>query len=141
MGTVTKFETPSGWTSVLTTELNSLAADGVADSTTTISNGTSKALFSDWEVSLASLNPTGNAMIGLRLRALTSDGSTYENSGSNAHVRSIAVSTGSSTKLVVIKRVVLLPGDFRASLVNWTNVSLAASGNTLKYRLYSLDTP
>ena len=130
--------------SCMTTELNSLANGSLAISGAMGSDATTAAaLYADFELALASLNPTGTPVIELYLLR-AADGSNYEdpNSGAQpsltAFVGSFSVTTGSAAKRAVLPDIWIPPGLWKAVVKNGTGVSFASSGSTLKYRPYNL---
>jgi hypothetical protein len=139
--------TTQTWTSYaatqtyLTTELNALT-DGSNKIGAAIDNTTDLALFMDVELYLASFTPVSPAFINLYLIPSV-DGTNYEDGGDSVdplqgvQKYTRGLSTTATAKLAVYPRIILPPGLFKLLLMNESGASLAASGNTLKYRTYS----
>lgn len=130
--------------SVMTTELNSLGSTSWAISGAMGSDATTAAeLLGDFELYLASLTPTGTPFVDLYL-IRAADGTNYQDPNSaaqppqSAYVGSFETTTGAGAKRIVLPDIPLPPGLFKAVVKNNTNVSLASSGNTLKFRPHSL---
>lgn len=130
--------------SLLTTELNSLANNGyTAASAAQGADGTGGPLYGDFELVLASLNPTAFNIAELYiLRA--ADGTNYEdapsstNPGGTTFAGIFVGATGSAAKRIVLADVPLPPGLWKAIVKNTSGVSLAAASNTLKCRPHNL---
>lgn len=122
-------------TNALTTELNSLADGAESSLGSEIDNTTNRDQLMDLNIALASLNPTGAPYVVIKVHTSV-DGTNYED-GDAAPSYHVAVSTGSGAKRASLRHIPLSPGKHKLALTNETNVSLAASGNTVKYRTYS----
>lgn len=112
-----------------------------------IDNSTTKYLFADFEIDLASFTAgtTGDEAIELYILPSADDtqypdwtgNSTSDAQENNIHfVGSIPVSQGAGVKIGVLRAVALPPGKFKVGVRNRANGTLAASGSTLKYRPY-----
>ncbi len=127
----------------LSTELNSLANDanklGVA-----IDNTTSRDFYMMVEAYLASVDLSAQTNPSLSIYRIDSlDGTNYEDGGDTvdpAHqpVAIIPLREVNGAQRVVTKSpIVIPPGKFKLLFENKTGAALAASGNTLKYRIFS----
>lgn len=132
------------WTSVTIT-LNSVADGALAMSSTDITNGTAADLYMDVSLVLGSITTSGAPAVELHMAALMNDGTNLADSAISgaSMVAVLPVTTGASIKRVLFSppRSVLLvpPGTFRIGIGNRTGVTFAGSGNSLHYRLYSLN--
>lgn len=88
------------------------------------------------EINLGSLNPTGSPYLELYM-IKAPDGTNYEEApviagvDRNTHIATIPVPTGSATKRVMTRILLLPPFKIKLYIGNQTNVTLAASGNTV----------
>lgn len=126
----------------LSTELNSLA-DGANKIGASITNSSALALFMDVEIALASFTPgTGGFVQVFKITSLDdtnfADGSDSVDPPSGTPVYAHSLVPGASAKRCVIERIPLSPGEQKLLFENRAGAALAASGNTVKYRVYSL---
>lgn len=131
-----KWAAPEAITSALTTELNSLANNGLCTASAAIDNETGLYQYMEVELVLASLTPTGTPYCQLYL-VKQIDGTNYEDNTVSAAHQIIAVfpmSTAAAAKRIIVANILIPPTPFKLILENKTGVSLAASGNTVKYR-------
>jgi hypothetical protein len=144
MTSVAKWNAPSSIVSVLTTELNSISNNAMSAASGAIDNDTNLDMYVDIEVLLAALSPAAGAFIALYILEAP-DGTNYP-AQSAADLRLttsqllcvIPVGTTSSTAQRVVARNILIPpGKFKIVLDNQTGVSLASSGNTVKFLPYN----
>lgn len=142
MASLGKWNSPS-LTSVLTTELNSLGNNTASSASSAIANQTNLDIFVDVEVNLGSLSPSAGAYVAIYV-LLAVDGSNYP-AQSDADLRLTASqllcvipvgTTASTAQRVAARNILLPPGSFKVKLDNQTGVSLAASGNTVKFNAY-----
>lgn len=134
--TTTKWTAPESAATALTTELNSLASGSISSASSAIDNTTDLYLYMSVELALASLNPTGTPYCNLYL-VKSLDGSNFEDLSTSASHEVVAVfpmATGSAAKRIVVANILIPPLQFKLAVENQTNVSLASSGSTLKYR-------
>jgi hypothetical protein len=137
MANVAKWNAPAAVATVLSTDLNSLGNSSLStptESGATYDNSANLDLYANFELALASLNPTGSPYCALHFLP-TFDGTNYADAAASltSHVLcSFPLTTGSAAKRVTVKNVLLpaLKGKF--ALENGSGVSLAASGNTVK---------
>lgn len=125
------------------TQLASLG-NGVisAASTAIITNEADLQEFIELELVLASLIPTGSPYVNVYL-VKQIDGSNYEDltaSATHAVIASFPFSTATAAKRVIAANIPIPPCSFKLAVENKAGVAFAASGNTLKYRRYSLKT-
>ena len=130
--------------SLLTTELNSLANNGYsAQSAAQGADATGGPLYGDFELVLASLDPTSYALGELYILA-AADGTNYPdapastNPATNQYAGTFVGGDNSSAKRAVIRDVPLPPGRWKALFKNTSGVTLAAASNTLKCRPHNL---
>ena len=128
---------PTDFATILTTALDGLTNGANSAQSGAIANGTSKARYMALELYLASLTPVGAAAILVYLQA-SLDGSNYPEAGptSDQLLRSFYVSTPAATKRKILWNIPIPPLNFKLVINNAAGVALAASGNTLAYRLY-----
>ena len=145
MANIGKWNAPSS-TTVLTTELNSLADATMSAASTAIANQTNLDMYADIEVNLASLSPAGGGYVSLYILEAV-DGSNYP-SQSDADLRLTGTqllcllpvgTTASTAQRVVARNVLIPPGSFKIKLDNRTGVALNASGNTVKFNSYDVN--
>jgi len=129
------------WTTALSSELDSLANDGLAISPA-IDNSSDKKLFVDIEVYLASvdLSSQPNPAIYVWLIART-DGTNFEDGGSGVEPARmpdaiIPLREVNGAQRVFARMLMATPDQFKILVQNKTGAALASSGNTVKYNLY-----
>lgn len=143
---VEKWASNPGWSSNMTTELNSIANGNAIASATAIDNSSSLNLFMDIAIALGSITPVVPNFLGLYIYPLNQDGSTYGDGrfgsaaagppGSNYYAGFISLVRAAQAQKGVCNRIIVPPGLFKIVVQNNAGVSLAASSNTLYYRLY-----
>ena len=127
---------PTSRSTILTTELNSLANGSYSAVGTVIDNSANLDQWGGLEISLASLTPTAGAYLQLFLTQAI-DGTNYEdppsatNPGYHMSVAIVSLATGAATKRIVIPFFRLPPTKFKPVLLNGAGVAFAASGNTV----------
>jgi len=129
------------WTTALSSELDSLANDGLAISSA-IDNSSDKKLFVDIEVYLASvdLSSQPNPAIYVWLVART-DGTNFEDGGSSVEPARmpdaiIPLREVNGAQRVFARMLMATPDQFKILVQNETGTVLASSSNTVKYNLY-----
>lgn len=129
---------------VLSTEMNSLANAGyTAASAAQGADGTGGPLYGDFELVLASLDPTVFTLAELYILA-SADGTNYADTPASTNPATndlVGVFVGldtSSAKRAVLRDVPLPPGLWKAVIKNVSGVSMSASNNTLKVRAHNL---
>lgn len=146
MATVVKQNLYDTIVSAMTTELNSLANNARNISSALGSDATTAAsLYADFELSWTQgVAPTAGTGFDLYL-VRSADGTNYADGSSsiapslNSYVGTFWVRAVTTAQRDVIPDVRLPPGLFKTILVNnGTGQSMAASGNTLKYRPHNL---
>jgi hypothetical protein len=134
-------------TSVLTTELNSLASAAVCTASAAQDNDTAgtRDTYAQFEVYLAAQgsNRTAGASISLYL-VPESDGTNYGNTTDECLDNYLAWSWGLDDAALaaryLIADCVRLPvGDWKALIKNSTGQAFASSGNTVKYRVWTYE--
>ena len=148
MANIGKWNAPGTLTTVLSTGLNSLAAQTMSAASSTYDNSVNLDLYCDVEVVLAALSPSAGAFVSIYIWESV-DGSNFP-AQSDADLRlcttqlfvSLPIGTTASTaQRVVAKGIYLPPAKLQFKLDNQTGaaVALAASGNTVKILPYSLN--
>jgi len=147
----------STFTSLMTTELNSLANVNSVLGSTAVDNATNLDLFVEFSFKTGgSITPTGTPFIGLYIYPLNGDGSTYGDGrfGSAAAAQpfsnyywgytGLVASAGTQTGNFAIPGTgnLLIPlprGSWKPVIYNASGVPLSASGNILYYRTTNLN--
>ncbi len=138
-----RWTTPSTWTAS-TIAINSIADGTTAISTSVIANGTGLDLYMDVSLRLGSITPGTAPAIELHLSMLLDDGTTYSDvAASGASVVSVlptTITTGAKSIFFGPPRsqIIIPPGSYKLAITNRTGTTLAATGNALAYRLYSV---
>ena len=135
----------AGIQTYLSTGLNSLANDANKLGTA-ISNGTNRSLFCDWEFVLASVDLSSQTNPAIYLYLLKRvDGANYEDGSDSVDpakppVKIISLREFNGAQRVITEvPMIIPPGDFKVLLKNKGGAAFAASGNTLKYNIHSLE--
>ncbi len=141
MANLAKLGNVGSWTTALatSTDLNSIATNTAITIGAAITNSSGLDLLMDLSLMLGSVNPTTYPYFEVHLCPLLQDGSTYSDRSNATFITNIYVTTGSSAKASSALGLVLPSGDFKLQLVNQMGVTSASSGNTFKYRTYSLN--
>ena len=144
----TKWEAPASIATILSTDLNSLA-DGANFLSDALSNDESAELylFADFEFYIAATSARStDARVELYLLSEI-DGSNYAYGGTsldpapNAHVGDFQYdAAGTAARYAILREVRLPPTDFKVLVINELGVAMAASGNTLKFIKYNIQT-
>ena len=102
-----------------------------------IANETDLYQYIDLELVLASLTPTAGAYCDVWLEA-TLDGTNYADASKPLQTASLLgafqLDTAAAAQRIVLANIPIPPLGFKLQLRNMSNVTLGASGNTLKYR-------
>lgn len=138
------------WTSIMTTDLNSLASGNALLQAADITNGSALDIFADFSLHLASAAFVAPNFMALFRYDLNDDGTTYGDGRftSAAAMTSATAPTpywvgnfplvaATQVQNGTVRGVILPPGTTRVVLWNQGGVNLAASANTLKYRTYN----
>lgn len=144
MANIGKWNTPAGATTILSTELNSLADGGMTAASTAVTSNVD--IYVDIEVNLASLSPASGAYVALYI-AEAVDGTNYPApSAADMQLSTTQLlcvipigTTASTAQRVAARNVVIPPGNFKIYLVNHAGVALGASGNTVKFNAYDVN--
>lgn len=138
MATTFDWAAPESLTSALTTELNSLADAAFSASSGAVDNSTgTRYPYIMLEVNLASLSPAAGAFVDVWIE-YAPDGTNYADHGKPLQTTGLLATIQLDTTASTAQRLPpvvqpLLPMKFKLALRNKAGVSLAASGNTLKY--------
>lgn len=126
---VAKWSAPSSRSSNLAgATLNSLA-NGSESSRVTYDNTTTRSLYGFVTVKLGSITPSTGGSITLRVTS--ADGTDLGDAAVNGDLYTMALTSGSSAKIVNIPMVRLYPFALRFSVINNSGVALASSGNEI----------
>lgn len=127
----------------LGTELNALADNGnkLGAAINFAAVGADRKIYMDIEVNLASATLTGSPAIYLWLLART-DGTNYEDGGDSVNPARppdaiIPIVASTSAHRGFVRHILTTPDYGKILLENQTGAALGATGNTLKYYLYS----
>ena len=141
MATTRKWVAPAAIATALTTELNNLANGAYSAASTAIDNRTTLYPYIWFEVYLGSLTPTAGGYIGIYIIP-SLDETNYADGGGAvapaAHLLlcTLDLSTSAGVKRKVTKAAFECPPMlFSLVLYNASGVALAATTNTLKYRM------
>ena len=128
----------------LSTELNSDVNDTWSDLSAEIDNSTNGYLFMDIEVDLAILTPTGaDAAIEIyvvpsvddsQFPSYTETGTSDEQENNQYFVGSVSLSLDNEIQIHMLRSVEVPPGKWKMGVRNRSNVTLNASGSTIKWR-------
>lgn len=141
----------SGFASLMTTELNSLANGNAIIGSTSIANATNLDLEIEFSFTTGgSITPTGSPFVAVYMYPLNGDGSTYGDGrfGSSAAgpppanyyagfcglPAAAGTQTGTFAIPFVGSRILLPTGTFKPVFYNSAGVALSGSGNILYYR-------
>lgn len=132
------FKWAAGWTSrstVLTTELNSLAAAGVSVAGTEIDNSTNLDVWGQLKLSVTfGSAPTAGGYVNLYM-VTAPDGTNYEDSGTvtpiHRLVASLPVRAVNTAQILNSKPIILEPGKTKFYLENVTSQAFPASASTV----------
>jgi hypothetical protein len=142
-----------GVTTVLSTELNAIAAStGKAISSAIANDSVSNSeptadLFADLELAVDFVSaPTAGTVIELYLLPSIDGGTTYPDGStsilpqSSLYVGGFAVRNTTAAQIMVIRGVSLPPGTYKYLVQNTTNQPFPATGSTLRQNTYQLYT-
>lgn len=141
------------WTNIFGTSgvnLNSMpTGSAVLDSTGDITNQSALDIFADFSFSFGSITTIAPAYFNLYTYYLNQDSSTYGDGQFTAGTQaaktpspSLQVGTfecpvGTGALVGMISGIIIRPGTFRFALQSVLGATMAASGNTAKYRTYN----
>ena len=150
-----KWEAPTvAYVNYLTTELNALAIDAIKATGAAIDNETDLCTFMDLELTLASLDLSGQGAPAVAIYLIESidggndfdtvtDAVTAEASmpppGKICTTIGLRPGTGAEAKLAIASMIPIPPGRFKLCPRNKTGVAFGATGNILAYRTYNLN--
>ena len=128
-------------TDYLTTELNSLADDGVYLGAA-INNSSNRDMYLKIQIQLASVDLSAQINPGVQIRLIESiDGGTvYEDNDDQAYAITLPIAATNAAH-VRIGDLMIPPGYFKLAVVNKTGAAFASSGNNvLSYAPYTPET-
>ena len=128
--------------SALTTELNSLANSANCTASSAIDNSSNVHLYMDIELVVAAQGAarSSGAYVGIYMvQAL--DGTNYDdtNEVTAEMVCAFVLDNTTTARRASRRNIPIPPGTFKLFARNQTGQALAASGNTVKYRIHSLE--
>ena len=145
MPSAVNWESNPSYTSYLTTELNSLA-DGANKLGAAIDNSTGLDMYMDVEVSLAAQGSARSAGAYVAVYLIPSDdNSTYgygddsTDPPAQSWLANVAFDAATNARVSVTTMLPVPPGYFKLLVMNETGQAFAASGSTVSYRLYSVE--
>jgi len=146
MASIGKWGNVSSVTTLLTTELNSLANNAASAASSAIANQTNLDVYADVWLHLASWSPAAPNYCTLYILEAV-DGSTYpsatagvlRNQPSQILCTFALDTTASTAQDVVVRNVVLPPGSFKVVLDNQSGATLASSGSSVKFVSYDVN--
>lgn len=134
-----------GASSVMTTELNSLAASTGKAISSAIDNTTNLDLFDDLELAVTfGTAPTAGTVIEVYLLPSIDGGTTYPDGSTSVlpqaslFVGGFAVRAVTTAQVLTLRGVALPPGWYKYLLQNTTNRAFPASGSVLERNPYQL---
>lgn len=141
-----KYEAPASISTILSTELNSLA-DGGNKLSAALSNDAAGELYlyADFELYLSTQGSAraSDARVDIYI-LIETDGSNYTYGGDsqdppeNSWVGSMLFDATTTARYNHLRGIQLPPTDFKVLLINETGQALASTGNTLKWTKYNL---
>ena len=133
-----------GVVSVMTTELNAIAASTGKAISAALDNSTDQDLFADLELAVDYVSaPTAGGVIELYVLPSV-DGSVYPDGSatvlpqSSLYVGGFAVRAVTTAQVMVLRGVALPPGLFKYVIQNTTSQAFPASGSVLRHNCYQL---
>lgn len=126
---------------IASTTLDSLA-NGSASSFVTFDNSTGKDLYAFVELILGSITPSTGGSVTICIFPTTGGTPTVPDNtaaiGGGEERKTIPLTSGAGVKTSVVQ-MRIPPGSLRVSVVNNAGVSLASSGNSLKFQTFDED--
>jgi hypothetical protein len=144
MANVGKWNSPRGVQTVMSTELNSVTNTSMTQSSSSYDNTVNLDIYVDVEINLAAISPGSGAYVALWIEESV-DGTNFPaQSASDLRLTSTQLLcsipigvTASTAQRVVARQVVIPPAKFFINFDNQAGVSLASSGNTVKFLPYN----
>ncbi|MCK5609053.1 hypothetical protein KAR91_44675 [Candidatus Pacearchaeota archaeon] len=138
-----------GTESLMTTDLNSLADTAVNVGAVLPDNTSNRYFYAKFELVLASVDLSGKVNPAVELYLVPSyDGTNFADVGTDASttvyppmqyfVAALGVAETSSAHRAVSTHILLDPVKYTPVVINMTGAALAASGNTLKSKYYTV---
>lgn len=139
MATTFKWLAPEAIATYYTTELNSITTGTFVAVGAELANETDLYQYIVFEVVLASLTPAAGGYVDIWIDYQT-DGTNYADPAkplqTSAFLCALGLDTTAAAQRITSRPCAILPIDFKLQLRNMAGVTLAASGNTLKYRRF-----
>jgi len=135
------------WTTINSTEVNSLANGSAVLLANVIPNGTNLDIFMDISIAIGSAAFAAPNYIGFYIYPLNEDGSTYGDGRygsaaggpppSNYWKGNIVIPATTGAQVGTLQGTILPPGDLKIVLYNQGGIALASGSNTVKIRTYN----
>ena len=139
MATTFKWLAPEAIATYYTTELNSITTTTFVAVGAELANETDLYQYIMFELVLASLTPAAGGYIDI-WADYQMDGTNYADAAkplqTSALLTTLQLDTAAAAQRLVSLPALIYPVDFKLQLRNQAGVTLAASGNTLKYRRF-----
>jgi hypothetical protein len=125
----------------LSTDLNTLANATASAASAAIDNRTTLELYADFELVLGSQSSrTAGCVVSLYITPSLDETNYADVSASSAELLGVfTLATGTGAQRVIIRNCDIPPGLFKVFVVNSSTQAFNASGNTVKYRLHSVE--
>lgn len=121
--------------SLVSTELDSLAAAAESVLSPSYDNTVNRDMFASLTLKLGSYTPGGTLTITVKV--YVGDGTNNPDKGSYADTYTVPIAAGASAKVGIIPNVKLYPFAMKFSIVNNGSGALAATGNSMLLRTYN----
>jgi hypothetical protein len=139
VATTFKWLAPEAIATYYTTELNSITTTTFVAVGAELANETDLYQYIMFELVLASLTPAAGGYIDI-WADYQMDGTNYADAAkplqTSALLTTLQLDTAAGAQRIVSRPALIYPVDFKLQLRNQAGVTLAASGNTLKYRRF-----
>lgn len=140
-----------GTETLMSTDLNTLANDAVNVGAVLPDNSSNRYFYAEFELVLASVDLSAQINPGVELYLVPSyDGTNYADTGTDASttvyppaqylVAVLGVAETSAAHRAVSPHIMIDPLKYTPVVINKTGAALAASGNTLKCKYYTVTT-
>lgn len=140
-----------GTETIMSADLNSLANDAVNVGAVLPDNSSNRYFYAEFELVLASVDLSAQTNPGVELYLVPSyDGTNYADTGTDASttvyppaqylVAVLGVAETSAAHRAVSPHIMIDPLKYTPVVINKTGAALAASGNTLKSKYYTVTT-
>lgn len=140
----TKYTALGSLSTVLSTDLNSLASGGISNASAEVSNGTDRNIRAVVELYVAAPGVTRTAAAAVAICAVpTADGTNYPDAVTdtmaNYVVATLQLDASTTARRVVAWDVPVPPTAFKWRVFNLSGSAMASSGNELKVAYYNFE--